>query len=371
MSRLMQATQLVWHDLKVSPKELRLDTLRCGQSFRWRRIEDQWACVLKGRLYVLKETPSTILYGTADAVNNAEIKVMKDTLTDYFQLNTVSLQSCYERWAKVDPHFKDKAHRVEGIRILRQCPWECLVAFICSSNNNIARISQMVHKLCVHYGPKVVTFEGIDFHDFPTPGALATEDVERRLRELGFGYRAKYIAQTAQKLRNEHPGEEEAWLASLRTVPYDTAKQSLIAMPGVGPKVADCVCLMSMDHAEAIPVDTHVWQIASKHYGFNRKGKTLTTKLYDEVGDHFRLLFGTYSGWAHSVLFTADLKSFEDRFIQSKVEMSTKKITTISTNNGKRTSHEEVVTIKKEEQVVSGTTLRRTKRTRLSARSNA
>lgn len=59
---------------------------------------------------------------------------------------------------------------------------------------------------------------------------------------------------------------------------------------------------MSLDHPESIPVDTHVWQIASRDYGFNKRGKTLTSKLYIEVGDHFRLLFGEYSGWAHSVI---------------------------------------------------------------------
>ena len=58
---------------------------------------------------------------------------------------------------------------------------------------------------------------------------------------------------------------------------------------------------MSMDHPESIPVDTHVWQIALRDYGFSKKGKTLNSKLYLEVGNHFRLLFGDYSGWAHSV----------------------------------------------------------------------
>jgi N-glycosylase/DNA lyase len=57
-----------------------------------------------------------------------------------------------------------------------------------------------------------------------------------------------------------------------------------------------------MDHAEAIPVDTHVWQIASRDYGFGKKqNKTLTTLLYNEIGGHFRTLFGQHSGWAHSV----------------------------------------------------------------------
>lgn len=68
---------------------------------------------------------------------------------------------------------------------------------------------------------------------------------------------------------------------------------------------------MSLDHAEAIPVDTHVWQIALRDYGFkNKGGKTLTAKLYDQVADHFRQVFGDYSGWAHSVCFMYENKVY-------------------------------------------------------------
>jgi N-glycosylase/DNA lyase len=68
---------------------------------------------------------------------------------------------------------------------------------------------------------------------------------------------------------------------------------------------ADCVLLMSMDKAEVIPVDTHVQQIAVKHYGL-RKGVsggkvTMTPQLYTEVADRLAAIWGTYAGWAHSV----------------------------------------------------------------------
>lgn len=50
-------------------------------------------------------------------------------------------------------------------------------------------------------------------------------------------------------------------------------------------KVADCVCLMSMDKAGAIPVDTHVWQIAARDYIPKLKqSKSLTDNLYKEIG---------------------------------------------------------------------------------------
>ncbi|CAO3696829.1 unnamed protein product [Rhizopus microsporus] len=304
---------LIWKDLHISPKELRLDTLRCGQSFRWKNIEDKWISVLQGNLIVLKETPSSVFYGTVDGSDKIE-----PLLRDYFQLDKVSLESCYSRWSQLDANFKLKSVHFQGIRILRQDPWENLICFICSSNNNISRITQMVNKLCVHYGQKVGQLEGEVYYDFPTLDSLVQDGVEAKLRELGFGYRAKYIANTAKKIKEEH-GQLD-WLYSLRKVSYQEAKEELMKLPGVGPKVADCVCLMSLDHPESIPVDTHVWQIAQRSYGFNKKGKSLTSKLYVEVGNHFRLLFGEYSGWAHSVLFTADLKSFEQILKKRKLE---------------------------------------------------
>ncbi|KAI9492946.1 DNA glycosylase [Zychaea mexicana] len=311
MSKQVHSAKLIWRDLRVGPKELHLDTLKCGQSFRWRNVNDLWSCVLNGKLYTLKQTPSTVLYGILPEEEEEEktATMMESTLRDYFQLDrVVSLESHYQRWSQLDVNFKDKSIHFQGIRILRQDPWENLVSFICSSNNNIARISQMVGKLCTHYGPYIATLDGVDHYDFPAVHVLAAagaaaakkSSIEEQLRQLGFGYRAKYIAQTAKQIQHDYPPN---WLSSLRNVSYPEAKQALVSLAGVGPKVADCVCLMSLDHPEAIPVDTHVWQIALRDYGFgnNNKAKTLTLKLYDQVGDHFRSLFGEYSGWAHSV----------------------------------------------------------------------
>ncbi|KAI8056287.1 DNA glycosylase [Gilbertella persicaria] len=304
----LQANKLLWKDLMISPHELRLNSLRCGQSFRWKQIQDHWVSVLHGRLVVLKETPSTIMYGYQQELKDDAIQDIKD----YFQLDRVSLQACYERWSALDANFAKKAAQFQGIRMLRQDPWENLISFICSSNNNITRISLMIDKLCTRFGKQIGEYEQQMFYEFPTLHELTLDpQLETTLRQLGFGYRAKYIANTAHKLKQDHPDLEEQWLYTLRQVPYEEAKAVLMEFQGVGPKVADCVCLMSLDHSESIPVDTHVWQIALRDYGFKNKAKTLNQKLYVEVGNHFRVLFGDYSGWAHSVLFTADLKNLE------------------------------------------------------------
>jgi len=105
----------------------------------------------------------------------------------------------------------------------------------------------------------------------------------------------------------------EAWLFTLRQKGTLEAREELLKFIGVGRKVADCVLLMSMDKREVVPVDTHVHQIAVKHYGFpgSSKAKTaMTPRLYDDVNQKLVSIWGDYAGWAHSVLFTSDLKSF-------------------------------------------------------------
>ena len=113
-------------------------------------------------------------------------------LRDYFQLS-VNLSDLYKIWAEADQNFEKISKQFEGIRILRQEPVECLFAFICSSNNNITRITSMVEKLALHYGEKIAEVDGISYHSFPAVSALAGDGVEQNLRSLGFGYRAKYI----------------------------------------------------------------------------------------------------------------------------------------------------------------------------------
>lgn len=50
-------------------------------------------------------------------------------------------------------------------------------------------------------------------------------------------------------------------------------------------QVAACICLFSLDKPQAIPVDTHVWQLACKYYTPNLKGKYLSLLLVDGVED--------------------------------------------------------------------------------------
>nr|CAD7579936.1 unnamed protein product [Timema californicum] len=80
-------------------------------------------------------------------------------------------------------------------------------------------------------------------------------------------------------------------------------------LPGIGAKVADCICLMSLGHLDAIPVDTHIYQVASQRYLPHLKNyKSVTNKVYNEIGEYFRDLYEKYAGWAHTVAFVSNMK---------------------------------------------------------------
>ncbi|KAL4782663.1 DNA glycosylase [Aspergillus varians] len=350
-----------WRKLPISLSELCINTtLRCGQSFRWHKVpdNDEWRCVLYGRLVSLKQDPTHLHYRTY--VNSTAPSALtsgpdaEDTtlaiIKHYFNLAS-DLTTLYAQWSSSDPNFRKKASHFTGIRILRQDAWEALVSFICSSNNNIARIGQMVEKLGLNYGVHVADIDGRAYHDFPPPERLAEDgEVEATLRGLGFGYRAKYIYRTAVIVAKE---KESGWLNALRNpetpafgeakvndsedgkMPpegrsgYREAHEKLLELQGVGPKVADCVSLMGLGWGESVPVDTHVWQIAQRDYKFGKGShKSLTKATYDAVANHFRKLWGKEAGWAHSVLFTADLRTFSDRLVattkKEKVDVKVK-----------------------------------------------
>jgi N-glycosylase/DNA lyase len=171
--------------------------------------------------------------------------------------------------------------------MLNQDPIENLFSFICSSNNNIKRIRKMIKALTENFGILIGSIDGEEYFTFPTIDRLAQNDVESKLRDLKFGYRAKFIQQAAIYLKSRFKDSNEIY--ELRKSSYKEVFNELVKVPGIGNKVADCICLMSFHKFQAVPIDTHVLSIASNTYNFkevkqNGKNKTITNKNYLEIG---------------------------------------------------------------------------------------
>ncbi|XP_065193472.1 N-glycosylase/DNA lyase-like [Sycon ciliatum] len=342
-------SRLTWHSFPCPASELSLDVnLACGQSFRWHAStvameprpsstpvskhfasahddDDDasgshgdfdsgasavcaWTGVVGCFLVSLCRRCEERIQWSVHRPHDADVAEVQSVILDYLALS-VNLTALYKQWSDADENFRKVASSFPGIRILRQDPVETLFSFICSSNNHISRISGMVQKLCALYGTYLATVDGRDFYRFPTVDALCAKGVEAKLRDAGFGYRAQYIAASARVLAEERKPE---FLSTLRNEAYTDAHSELIRLPGVGPKVADCVCLMALDKHDVVPVDTHVYQVALRDYipSLAARSKTLTPSLMATIGDFFRKLYGPYAGWAHSVLFSAELRKF-------------------------------------------------------------
>ncbi|XP_038214365.1 N-glycosylase/DNA lyase [Zerene cesonia] len=306
-----------WHKIPYKAHELQLlGTLNGGQSFRWTYNSNlnEWTGIFAKTLWKLQQIDNGLQYQVIGSLlTKKEIKeemddTFKNLLRNYFRLD-VELSKHYKIWSEKDELFKTACVQFYGIRMLNQEPVENLFSFICSQNNHISRISAMVEKLCTQYGDKICEVDGTSYYAFPEVKNLAQPKVESKLRELGFGYRAKFIQKSAEQIV-DLGGDN--WFSDLQEMKYKDARAELMKLCGIGPKVADCICLMSLNHLEALPVDTHVYQIAAHNYLPHLKGKkTVTEKMYAEIGDHFRNLYGDMAGWAHTVLFCADLKKFQ------------------------------------------------------------
>ncbi|XP_024396718.1 N-glycosylase/DNA lyase OGG1 [Physcomitrium patens] len=297
-----------WCSLGVGRAELCLDfTLPTGQSFRWRRTGlSQYTGVLGAHLISLRQIADDVefFHHASSCKANASGSDIEKDIREYLNLDT-SLVVLYTEFSVADARFAAVAPFIAGARLLRQSPLECVFQFICSSNNHIQRITTMVDYLSSH-GSFLGSVNGIRFHQFPSLEELAPIS-ESQLRENGFGYRAKYIVGAVEMLRQKEGGEQ--WLMSLRRLSLEDAVTSLCTLPGIGPKVAACIALFSLDQHHAIPVDTHVWQIAVKYLLPELEGRKLTVKLHREVAEAFVQRFGKYAGWAHTVLFIAELSS--------------------------------------------------------------
>ncbi|XP_015148629.2 N-glycosylase/DNA lyase isoform X2 [Gallus gallus] len=282
----------LWRWLRCPPAELRLDlVLASGQAFRWRESSPgAWTGVLGDRVWTLRQERDRLWY----TVYGQETPGPETDriLRDYFQLD-VGLAALYRTWGAADPLFCQTATAFPGVRVLRQDPVECLLSFICTSNNHVARITTMIERLCQAFGQHLCSLDEQPFHAFPSLAALAGSEAEAKLQALGFGYRARFVSGTARAIAE---GMGAKGLCQLRAVPYAEARRVLCALPGVGAK------------AEAVPVDTHVWHIARQRYGAALGARSLTARVHQEIGDFFRELWGPYAGWAQAVLFCADLR---------------------------------------------------------------
>jgi len=257
-------------------------TFLCGQCFRWDGEDDgSFTGVVRGRAVNIKQSGAELYISNCSEEDFLNIwRPYLDLDTDYAEIKAVL--SC-------DEHVKRAAQFGGGIRILNQEPFECLISFIISIQNNIPRIKKIINEMCRLFGDSI-SLSGREYFSFPDCKTLAQLTVED-LAPLNAGYRAPYILDAARKV---YSGEVN--LEKLFDMSTFLARQELMKIKGVGPKVADCTLLFSLQKGDVFPVDVWMQRIMRNLY----LGEDATIKQINDFGAE---KFGKYSGIAQQYLF--------------------------------------------------------------------
>ncbi len=298
-------SQIQWNRLPCRDNPLDLAaTLKSGQCFRWSCDENGvwWNTIEDTILAVMQPEGAPygdLLWQTFPNRNNQKL------VNEYFRFD-VNINSFLPEWMRSETRTIREFENFKGLRLLRQPPLECFISFQCSSCNTVIKIERSVQYLVEKYGD-CLTSElpfTINPKRFPSLSTLGNAE-ESVLRAGQWGYRAPRVIQLARTLQ-EKPVD---WLNSLKELPYTQSHEALAALPGIGPKLADCICLFSLDKVEAVPVDTHVRKIGTRLFRNDLLGKSLTPKVYSAIADSFREKFGSNAGWAQQILFYAETHS--------------------------------------------------------------
>ena len=262
-------------------------TLDGSQDFRWQSLGDGWhSGVLKGNLVHLRQNVDTLEYRAHTNLDTL--------LTSYFRLDE-DMDAVYSTLSALDPYIATLANEYPHLRLLRQPdPWECTVSYICSANNNVPRIRNIVEGIAQKLG-KRLELNGDIRYTFPTPEAVLQADPESlRAMRLGLDRHTKII-EAAQRICM---GELDLQRLAQPDTSYVAAKRQLMQCRGIGPKIADCIALFSLNKLEAFPVDTHIKKAATRHFFASQPPRT-DPHLVTWAQDYF----GVNAGYANQLLF--------------------------------------------------------------------
>ena len=257
----------------------------CGQCFRWNKQKDNsYTGIFKNNVInVKKEDDKVIFTGNC----NDDIKRI---CTDYFDLNQ-NYENIKTKLSKIDKYLENSIKYGNGIRILHQDLWETIISFIISANNNIPRIKTIIERISKKYGKKII-FQNEEYYTFPKPEDLANATVQD-LRRLGLGFRDVRVYETVQKTLRKEINLQE--LEKEKNI--ETLRNALLEIPGVGPKVADCIMLFSLKKYEVFPVDVWVRRVISELYFNNIEQKPQTIQKFAKEQ------YGDLAGLAQQYLF--------------------------------------------------------------------
>lgn len=256
------------------------DTLSCGQLFRFKPYKNGYL--------VFAEDKCAYAYNQGEKAVVECDKADKEFFEEYFDLKR-DYSLIYLSAVKEGFDILSKSATLgKGVRILNQNKVEALISFIVSQNNNIPRIKGILERLCTALGEEK-KFGDVVYNAFPTAESMAKMPVEF-YKNIGLGYRAEYVKVTAELIANGMNLDDMAKLSTLEL------KKALVALKGVGPKVADCVLLFGFHRSDSFPVDTWIEKVYREDFGGALKDRNKITEWFTEK-------FKNNSGYYQQYLF--------------------------------------------------------------------
>ncbi len=238
----------------------------CGQCFRFDPVpSDRHECEIEGVAFgkyirLGQDSPNEVILYNADTQDFEKIWKRYLALdTDYSLLRRDIAERFDAASGGKDTVMPAAMAYGDGIRLLRQDPWEAVCSFIVSQNNNIPRIKKIIAAMSEKYGEPIEAGGNV-YYSFPTAKALYDAG-EEAIFALRTGFRAKYIHDAARRAASGELDYEAVTKAS----PAE-AERLLCEIKGVGPKVAACAMLFGFDKTEAFPIDVWIKRVLAKYY---------------------------------------------------------------------------------------------------------
>lgn len=261
----------------------------CGQCFRWNENADEsYTGVVKNNVINIKMQDKNIHVKSYGEDN------LEKLFSDYFDMQR-DYEKIKSKLRKIDEHMKKSILYGDGIRLLNQDLWETIISFIISANNNIPRIKGIIERISKRFGNEII-WNGEAFYTFPTPEQLGKASVQD-LRNLGLGFRDVRVFETTQMVLNNKINLEELH----KEKNTELVREELLKLPGVGPKVADCILLFStLKRFSVFPIDVWVRRVMNELYIKNDDESKVDKKVILGVAEE---KFGDLCGIAQQYLF--------------------------------------------------------------------
>jgi len=259
------------------------DTITCGQCFRFYKMDDNsFTIVLSDRVINIKQDDKNLIIESNNEDN------LEHIINEYFDLNN-DYNMINNEILKSDKTLKNNIKLSKGFKILKQNPFEMLISYIISQNNNVKRIMKSVELLSMKYGKKVI-FKNNEYYLFPNFDELKSISLED-LKDIGIGFRDIYIINALKLIEDGTIN-----LDKIYTMNTEEALNHLMLIKGVGPKVASCILLFAYKKYDVFPVDTWVIQAMKELYPNIKPNQKEIIKFAKEK-------YGNYSGIALQYMY--------------------------------------------------------------------